>query len=374
MLSSIKSFVISLAVSLLIFGLIGYFTSPLLTSVTDGLLTPASEDDTGAQEFAVPEVPEPNKGISGKTAKFADQKSFTMLLVGSDYQPDVFSDYRISVENGSLEQLATHQRHYKADVAMLVRYNAESGVVMFSAIPTNLMVTSSGLQMKLGEVLEKKGIAQFTELVAGIVGLPIDYYICCRISLFANIIDRLGGIKYDVPVDMYYVDEEERIVTPGASHDPIPLVVDGVQILDEDGNPVMIPAGKPFTINLKKGIQTLNGEKATWVLRYASYTSGFAARRSTQISFFRAFFESFARDESHGQLAGIISLINTSNEGDTNMTASDFEELSGTILSYSKYEKTNVDFPGNITGFGAEERITFSRNTVYSVYEKYKLQ
>lgn len=375
MLSSVKSFVIAFAAAILIFGLIGYFIAPQIRSLADNFLTPQGDTVSEPEQFDIPEVPDPKQGIVQTPAAFPQDTSFTLLLVGSDYQPGVFSDYRISVENSTdMEVLASHQRHYKADVVMVVRYNAETGIVMFSAIPVNLTVTAGGISMKLGEVLEKKNITYFTEMVAGIIGMPINYYICCRISLFDEIITRLGGIKYNVPVDMYYVDEEERIVTPGASRDPIPLVIDGEQIYDENGDPVMIPAGKPFTINLKKGIQILNGEKATWVLRYASYANGFTGRRDTQTGFFRDFFDQFANELNHSKLSGIISLINTSDAGSTNMTASDFEELASTFMHYSEYEKTNVNFPCTIAGFGSDERVTFSRNTAYAAYEKYKTQ
>ena len=90
-------------------------------------------------------------------------------------------------------------------------------------------------------------------------------------------------------------------------------------------------------------------------------------------TFFRTFFETFAREENHSKLAGVVSLLNTSNAASTNMSSSDFEELASTILAYQKYEKTNLNFPGNIAGFGDDERISFARNTVYAAYEKYRI-
>ncbi|MBP5208705.1 MAG: LCP family protein [Clostridia bacterium] len=373
MLSSVKSFVIAFAVSILIFGLIGYFIAPQIKSLTDNFLTP-NDEVTHVDEYEIPPVPNAQSGIVSDPAAFPDHRSFTLLLIGSDYQPAVFSDYRVSVSNTTdMEVLSTHQRHYKADVIMLVSYNAETGIVMFSAIPSNLMVTASGITMKLGDVLERKNVTYFKDMVAGIVGMPIDYYVCCQISLFIDLINKLGGIKYDVPVNMNYRDDEERIVTEGASRDPIPLIIDGAQVYDENGDPVMIPAGKPFTINLTKGIQMLDGEKASWVLRYNSYSNGFTGKRDTVTTFFRTFFETFAREENHSKLAGVVSLLNTSNAASTNMSTSDFEELASTILAYQKYEKTNLNFPVNIAGFGDDERISFARNTVYAAYEKYRI-
>ncbi len=375
MLASVKSFFIAFAVAILIFGLIGYLFMPQIKSLADGFFTPGIEEpeDTEAVQYVAPDVPDPQKGIISSGAVFPDHKSFTMLLIGSDYQPDVFSDYRVSVQNtADIEQLSTHQRHYKADVVMVVRYNAETGVIMLSAIPTNLMVSASGIQMELCDVLERKNASYFTELVSGIIGINIDYYICCRISLFKDIVNRLGGVKYDVPVDMYYVDEEERIVAEGASRDPIPLVINDEPVLDSEGNPVMIPAGKAFTINLSKGIQTLNGEQASWVLRYNVYAHGFVGRRETINTFFRAFFESALKEDNHAALSAVFSLISSSDAAESNMTPSDFEDFAKTILSYSRYEKSTVVFPCTITGTGEDERATFSRNSTYTAYEKYK--
>lgn len=378
MLSNVKSFLIAFAVGILIFGLIGYYVlMPYIKPLADGLFSPGVEEtaETDVSAYTAPEVPDPKTGLISGGKVFEDHKSFTVLLIGSDYQPEVFTDYRVSVQNtADIDQLSTHQRHYKADVIMLLRYSAETGAVMLSAVPPSLMVTSAGIQMKLSDVLERKGASVFTELVAGVTGMSIDYYVCCRISLFIDIINRLGGIKYDVPVDMYYVNEEERIVTAGTSRDPIPLVVDGRPVTDSEGNPVMIPAGRPFTINLKRGIQTLNGEKASWVLRYNVYPGGFAGRRETQTGFFRAMFEAVFNEEKHALLSGIVALINASDAGETNLTPSDFEEIAKTVASYSKYEKISVIFPCTITGQGADEKVSFSRSSVYAAYDKYKLQ
>ena len=374
MVASLKSFFIAAAVALLIFGLIGYLCLPQIKSLAEGFFSLGETDpsETEAVTYDVPDVPDAETGIKGKKAAFEDHKSFTMLLIGSDYQPGVFSDYRVTVQNtGNLELLSTHQRHYRADVIMLVRYNATSGVFMMSAIPPNLMVTSAGVQMRLGEALEKKGASVFTELVSSVIGMSIDYYICCRISLFEDIINRLGGVSYDVPMDMYYVNEEERIVTSG-SREPQPLRdADGNIVKDSEGNPVLIPAGRAFTINLKRGSQSLNGEKAGWVLRYNVYPNGFAGRRETQVGFFRALFESVFNEDRHDLLAGIIALIGTSDTGETNMTVMDFEDISETMLSYTRYDKTTVIFPCTVTGSGADERISFSRGAVYNAYDKF---
>ena len=384
MLSSVKSFLISFTVAIIIFGLIGYFgVIPLLNNLFNGWFVPDENEATGTAEFEIPPVPDQEQNSGEGGAVFPGKKTFTMLFIGSDYQPGVFTDYRILVSNSTDPQvLSTHQRHYRADVLMLVKFNSDTGTVMFSSVPVNLVVQTDGLQLKLGDVFESKGADYLKDVVAGVIGMPIDYYFCCSIRLFEEIINKFGGIQYNVPVDMYYVNEEERIVTAGASRDPIPLIIDGVQQYEADGvTPKMIPAGRAFKIDLKRGIQQLSGEKATWVLRFNSYPNGFNGRRDTQISFFKAFFEQFAKEEYHGRLYEIVSMFDSSkmskNEYDfreTNMAMTDFEEIVSTIVSYHDYEQETVVFPCTVFGIGTNESVTFSPTAVMNAYEKYKIR
>ena len=78
---------------------------------------------------------------------------------------------------------------------MLVRYSAELGTVIFSAIPSNMIVTAGGINMYLGEVLEKKNVTYFVGAVESVTGLPVDYYVYCQIALFKDVIDMLGGVN-----------------------------------------------------------------------------------------------------------------------------------------------------------------------------------
>ena len=375
MLSSVKSFVISFIVALLVFGALGYYAYPYVKSVSDGFLRPGSADDentTVDTGIAAPDTLETDESGTppDPTNDFEGQQSFTLLLFGSDYQPDVFSDYRVTVSTSSdIDVLASHQRHYTADVITLVRYSAELGTVIFSAIPSNMTVTAGGINMSLGEVLEKKNVTYFIGMIESVTGLTVDYYVYSQIALFKDIVDMLGGVKFDVPVDMKYTNDEERIVEPGASRDPI------ITGYDKNGDPITVPPGKAFKIDLNKGIQTLNGEKASWVLRYNAYNNGkpdYVRYRDTQVNFFKVMFEQVMREEFRARLSLVISEINK--RGSTNITPQEFEEISTTLLNYPAYEKATVPFPGNNLNIGGVQTFSYSRSEAYKTYDKYKLK
>ena len=381
MLSSIKSFVIAFVVSILVFGTLGYYAYPYVQSVSDGFLKPGAETDNAVETDTEPVgydtlEPDDTDIIFDPRVEFEGQKSFTLLLIGSDYQPNVFSDYRKTVQNSTdIETLYLHQRHYRADVIVIVRYCAERGEVIFSAVPSNLEITASGIKMQLAEVLEKKDIIYFIGAVESVTGLSVDHYVYCQISLMTDVINWLGGIKFDVPVDMEYVNNDERIVEGGKKDPTYQRDSAGELILGDDGYPILdLTYGRPFRISLKKGVQQLNGEKATWVLRYNSYMNGYQGYRATQANFFKALFEQFMKQENRALIKFILDKILAADNGSTNIDEASFEEIADTLLNYPAYEKAIVDFPGSRTIKNGVETFSFNTASSYSVYAKYKLQ
>lgn len=80
--------------------------------------------------------------------------------------------------------------------------------------------------------------------------------IIISVCLFLNltkVIDIIGGISYMVPTDMTYNDESQDL-----------------------------------SISLKKGQQTLSGDKALQMLRYCSYSDGNISRMSLGVDFIKA--------------------------------------------------------------------------------------
>lgn len=91
-------------------------------------------------------------------------------------------------------------------------------------------------QDKINHAYAYGGINLLKNVIEKITGLEINNYVVLNFKNFKKIIDTFGGINIDVPKDMYYRD-------------------------DYDGENGLI-------IDLKKGNQTLNGEKAMQFVRY----------------------------------------------------------------------------------------------------------
>lgn len=59
------------------------------------------------------------------------------------------------------------------------------------------------------------------EVVSDLVGYPIDFYISIDLDGFVELVDAVGGVEFDVPVEMYYNDPTQDLnifYQPGMQH------------------------------------------------------------------------------------------------------------------------------------------------------------
>lgn len=131
--------------------------------------------------------------------------------------------------------LVGDQFEANTDTILLVNFNPSTNSINIMSIPRDMKVNISGLKIpKVNSLYSKKnGENLLIDAVSNMLNIDIKYYIYFNISTFKEIIDMLGGIYIDVPVDMDY-------------DDPI----------------------QDLHIHLKKGYQHMDGEKAEQFLRF----------------------------------------------------------------------------------------------------------
>lgn len=93
------------------------------------------------------------------------------------------------------------------------------------------------------------------DIVSDLVGVKVEDYILTDYNGFKNIIDILGGVTIDIKNEMYHYDPAD---------------------------------GGIYTIDLKPGVQVLDGEKALQYVRYRSYVMGDIERTEYQQKFLKA--------------------------------------------------------------------------------------
>ncbi len=165
---------------------------------------------------------------------------------------------------------------WKTDVMMLVNFNMEKGSLNILQIPRDTYVNSDEIRGKINNLMYKKSRAAYEEkqyptvkdrIVSGMEGtveflekrlcIQIDGYALINLEGFRNVIDIIGGVSINVPMDMKYEDPDQNLY-----------------------------------IDLKAGPQILNGEEAEMFVRFRSdYVQGDIGRGDAQKIFLAALFK-----------------------------------------------------------------------------------
>ncbi|MCF0125005.1 MAG: LCP family protein [Clostridia bacterium] len=130
------------------------------------------------------------------------------------------------------------------DTIIVASYNPNTQKATLLSIPrdtyTGKDTTRATGYEKINALYGRKKRADETlKAVNEITGLNIEYYAVIRTEALIKLVDVIGGVTYNVPIDMYYTDE-----------------------------------GQDLIIDLKKGEQLLDGAKAEQLLRFRKNNNG----------------------------------------------------------------------------------------------------
>ena len=170
-----------------------------------------------------------------------------------------------AIKNSSrINILLVGKEHVRTDTIMVVSYDKEQKLANILSIPRDTYYVRDNYdnrqQRKINAVYQADGIEGLIDAVENVTMLPIHKYVTVDYDAVVSVVDLLGGIEVDVPMNMKYSDPYD---TP------------------------------PLQIDIKQGIQTLDGETALKFLRFrqnsdgTGYPEGDIGRIKTQQSFIR---------------------------------------------------------------------------------------
>ena len=140
----------------------------------------------------------------------------------------------------------------RTDTIMVVSYDVKGREVNVCSIPRDTLSNVDNRKLKKINAAFTTSIEELELEIERLLGYPIDRYVVVDYQGFADVIDAIGGVDYNVPMNMYH----------------------------EDGETV---------INLKKGYQNLNGEEALQFVRFrAGYADQDLGRIHAQQDFIKA--------------------------------------------------------------------------------------
>lgn len=353
-MSAIKNFIITFCISVLLLGLLAYFimsyamdnviltmfnspNDPDTTQTVDNNLpddNPVTETDADGNPV-ITEEPNENSEEAFIVYDEIEADTFTVLLIGTDYQPDILNDYDLSEINENISGFPIPERPISADSIVMLHINKDLKKFVVSSIPSNMQVLVDGVYTKLGILYNDKGIDFLCGKVTAVTGIKIDYYASIALSDFKDIIDEIGGITYDVPINMEYEDPEQELY-----------------------------------INLSKGEQLLDGDKALQLLRYRSYSNDDVTRMSVISSFGKIMLKKLTSYEYYTQAVSLYSKFIEKIE--TNFTESTLIANIDLIFAYSQMEIVDIIYPGAIRSTKDDTYFEPNIQSALTTYREYK--
>lgn len=207
--------------------------------------------------------------------------------------------------------VSTDLKNDLTDTIMVCGYNPKTDEAMMLSIPRDTFIGKNKNRAKGSEkinYLYSKGPEYTLEAVKEITGIDINYYAVIKNDMLIQIVDVIGGVEFDVPINMKYDDPTQDL-----------------------------------HINLKKGLQKIDGEKAEQLLRFRHNNDGSTypvdygdndyGRMRTQREFIKATISQTVKFKNITKINSILKTI--FNNLETNLNMDD-------VLDYIPYA-TDID-------------------------------
>lgn len=163
------------------------------------------------------------------------------------------------------------------DTIMLATFDTSARKMSVLSIPRDTITRVSRKNKKINSAYasHKGDIYALYDEVESVTGIRPDKYALVRVDGFVKLIDALGGVEVDVPVDMHYNDPEQNL-----------------------------------TIDIDKGYQLLDGYDAMGFMRYRkNYAMGDIGRIQVQHTFIKALADKILRPETIPKIPQIAEII-----------------------------------------------------------------
>lgn len=198
----------------------------------------------------------------------------------------------------------TKDKSKRTDTMILANINNEDKRISLLSIPRDTKVTLPryGVQ-KINSANFHGGSELAMKTVSELTGVQVDYYITTNFNGFKDIVDALGGVTINVEEPMYRHENAY---------------------------------GGAYDINLPKGEQRLDGNKALMYARYRNYALGDITRTERQLKLLTAIGEEVMQPSSITKLPKLIDQLRKN--VDTNIG---FQKMA--YLGRAGFQLSNLD-------------------------------
>jgi len=210
-----------------------------------------------------------------------------------------------------------------SDTNLLARFDAGNRRVDVVSLPRDTLLHTDRVSNKLNYAYASGGTERLRGDVENLLGVPVDFAVTVGLSGFSALVDRIGGVDFDVPQDMDYDDPFQNL-----------------------------------HIHYAKGRQHLNGQQAMEVVRWrknndgAGYADADIGRIGTQQAFLRTVAAQAMRLENAPALAQVFSDYVT-----TDLSLGNLVWLAGEALSIGAEGVRFHTLPGDGAGYYRRESV-----------------
>lgn len=227
----------------------------------------------------------------------------------------------------------------RADTIMLCSVDTEKNIMSILSIPrdTRVRIPGHGWE-KINSATVYGGPSLAMKVVSDLLGIRVDNYVMTDYEGFKQIINALGGVTIDIKERMYHEDPED---------------------------------GGIYTIDLKPGVQRLNGDKALQYVRYRGYALGDISRVETQQKFLSALVKEVLQPSTVVRLPSLI--VSTYKAVDTNLSLLNMKKLAVAASKMTSANLLTQTLPGkflNLDGASYwEPDPSLTRQVIAGIYE-----
>ncbi len=181
----------------------------------------------------------------------------------------------------------TDEGGQRTDTMLLLYIDRNAETLRLLSLPRDTMVNRTSSVPKLNGAYwangaGKEGMSSLLDFVRDLIGYRPDGYLLIDLNCFEDLIDKMGGVTFDVPMDMVYEDSSQDLY-----------------------------------IDLKAGRQRLNGQQSMWLMRYRSgYAMADLQRVQVQRDFVTAAIGQWTGPGKLFRVPGALRLLMQNTESD----------------------------------------------------------
>lgn len=208
------------------------------------------------------------------------------------------------IDEGTIGARDEYNRH-RSDTIIVFSIDKKNKNVKALSIPrdTRVHIDKVGTN-KINAAMAYGGLDLAVSTVKDFLNVPIHNYVLVNLEGFRDIVDAVGGVEIDVGQPLKYKDRAQNLF-----------------------------------INIKPGLQVLNGEQAEGYVRYRQYPRGDIDRIVAQQKFMKAFAKTLLKPNTLLKLPKIIDVVQRSI--DTDVTPLEMASLAN-LARQLKMEDINM--------------------------------